>query len=221
MFGVKVRIRGDHACFTRPEFKGERVSYDVPTPSALKGILEAIYWKPAIAWHIDAIHIMRPVRFETIRRNEVAKKVPPVAPYMKSGKPLHLIVEEERTQRAATILRDVDYYVEAHFTFTKEAYPGNTEGKHLDIFNRRLNKGQTYHQPCLGCREFPAIIEPVDGAIPISPLADTPDGNKSLSWMLFDFKFSESGERTPVYFQANIEKGIVRIPSATSQEVKR
>ena len=221
MYGVRIKIQGEYACFTRPEMKGERVSYDVPTPSALRGILEAIHWKPAITWHIDAIHVMRPIRFESIRRNEVASKVPAVGGYMKSGKPLFMLVEDERVQRGALVLRHVEYYVEAHFTLTDKAGQGDNEGKHLDIFNRRLKKGQVYHQPCLGCREFPAFVEPVEGNIPTSPLAEGPEGNKSLGWMLYDIDFSEAADKAPMFFQANLERGIVHIPPATSPEVKR
>ncbi|MDL2268190.1 type I-C CRISPR-associated protein Cas5c, partial [Desulfovibrio sp. OttesenSCG-928-G15] len=218
---VQIKIQGEYACFTRPEMKGERVSYEVPTPSAIRGILEAVHWKPAITWHIDAIHVMRPVRFESIRRNEVANKVPGVESYMKSGKPLYLLVEDRRVQRGALVLRDVEYYVEAHFSLTGKAGPDDNEGKHLDIFNRRLKKGQVYHQPCLGCREFPAFIEAVSGGIPPSALAEKAEGNRNLGWMLYDLDFSEAANTTPMFFQANMERGIVRIPPLTSPEVKR
>ena len=142
--------------------KVERVSYDVMTPSAARGILEAIYWKPAIRWVIDRIHVLRPIRFENIRRNEVASKIPKnsIIAAMKDGsKPLSLFVESDRQQRAAMVLRDVGYVIEAHFEAVGD--DGTNEGKHLDIFNRRVQSGQCFNQPYFGCREFSVFFEPV------------------------------------------------------------
>ena len=159
-YGVRLWVSGDFACFTRPEMKVERVSYDVMTPSAARGILEAIHWKPAIRWIVEAVHVLKPVRFQSIRRNEVGHKAPAasIRQAMKSGdiSDLLLLVDEDRQQRAATVLVDVAYVIEARFEMTAKAGPSDNEGKHLDSFNRRARKGQCFHQPSLGTREFPA-----------------------------------------------------------------
>lgn len=220
MYGVRLRVSGDYACFTRPEMKSERVSYDVPTPSALRGILEAIHWKPAISWQVDAVHIMRPVTFTNIRRNELGGKIPTrnINEAMKNGGPLSVFIEDDRQQRASLILRDVEYYVEAHFTLTDNAGPDDTPGKHLDIFNRRLAKGQVYHRPCLGCREFPAVVEPAE-SIPQPQIADSPEGNRDLGWMLYDLDYRNN--HSPMFFRAKLDKGVVHIPAPDSPEVRR
>ena len=220
MYGVRLRIFGDYACFTRPEMKSERVSYDVPTPSALRGIVEAVYWKPAIAWRVHAVHVMRPVKFTSIRRNELGGKIPArnIAEAMKKGGPLAAFIEDGRLQRASLVLTDVDYCVEASFVLTDRAGPDDSPGKHLDIFNRRLAKGQVYHRPCLGCREFPAFAEPVEN-IPRSSIADSPEGSRDLGWMLYDLDYKDSCR--PMFFQARLDKGVVRIPEPDSPEVRR
>src|SRR5205823_1490252 len=145
-FGVRLRVWGERACFTRPEMKVERVSYDVMTPSAARGILEAIHWKPAISWFVDRIHVLKPIRFQSIRRNEVAHKIPAgkAKSAMNAGSlsGLHLTIEDERQQRATTLLYDVAYVIEAHFLATPAAGPDDNEGKHLDMFNRRARSGQ-------------------------------------------------------------------------------
>ena len=224
MYGVRLKIFGDYACFTRPEMKSERVSYDVPTPSALRGILEAVHWKPALEWRIDAVHVMRPVIFENIRRNELGHKIPmgSVRTAMKGGgEPLETFIEDDRQQRASLVLRNVEYFVEAHFVLTDKAGDSDNPGKHLDIFNRRLAKGQVYHRPCLGCREFPAFVEPLepDGVIPASPLADLPEGNRDLGWMLYDLDYGQ--DYTPMFFRAKLEQGVLRVPQPDSPEVRR
>lgn len=159
-FGVRLLVWGDRACFTRPEMKVERVSYDVMTPSAARGILEAVHWKPAIRWRVDRIQVLRPIRFETLRRNEVGGKLPTasVVKAMKTRSTRALVksVEDDRQQRAATILRDVAYVIEAHFDLTDKAGTDDTAGKHLAVFDRRARKGQCFHMPYLGVREFPA-----------------------------------------------------------------
>src|SRR5262245_36921832 len=155
-YGVSLKIWGSRACFTRPEMKAERVSYDVITPSAARGIIEAIHWKPAIRWVVDKIHVLKPIRFESIRRNEVGKKASAdtIAQKMAAGtvEGLCLYVDSEnvRQQRAATILRDVAYVIEAHFERTPRAADDDTEAKHLAMFNRRAAAGQCFHRPCLG-----------------------------------------------------------------------
>lgn len=205
--GIKLKVWGDYACFTRPEMKVERVSYDVMTPSAARGILEAVYWKPAIRWVIDRIHVMKPIRFDNVRRNEVAAKIPVkgksgVNAAMKDGKTaLRLYVEDSRQQRAAMLLRDVEYIIEAHFEYTSDA--DRNDGKHLDMFNRRARKGQCFHRPYLGCREFAAFFELVDGDIPKAPFQD----EKDLGWMLHDIDYTKA--MTPVFFRASMENGII------------
>jgi CRISPR-associated protein Cas5d len=211
-YGVRLLVSGDYACFTRPEMKVERVSYDVMTPSAARGILEAIHWKPAILWAVDQIRVLKPIRFESLRRNEVSHKIGAerVEGAVRRGQAdLHLTVddEDERQQRAATVLRDVAYVIEAHFELTPLAGPDESEGKHLDCFNRRARKGQCFHRPYLGCREFPADFrllqdaEPSEGALP----ADQRD--RDLGWMLHDIDFADG--MTPRFFRAEMRDGVV------------
>ncbi|MDD3313217.1 type I-C CRISPR-associated protein Cas5c [Pseudodesulfovibrio sp.] len=215
MSGIKLRVWGDYACFTRPEMKVERVSYDVMTPSAARGILEAIYWKPSIRWVIERIHVMKPIRFDNVRRNEVAAKVPvgSVKTAMKGGdEPLRLFIEDSRQQRAALILRDVEYVIEATFAYTSP--DDRNDGKHLDMFNRRAAKGQCFHRPYLGCREFAAFFEPVEGAIPASSLADEPP--RDLGWMLYDIDYAR--DMAPVFFRPALERGVVEVQAALGRE---
>ena len=152
-YGIRLLVSGDNACFTRPEMKVERVSYDVMTPSAARGILEAIHWKPAMRWIVEAVHVLKPIRFQSIRRNEVAHKVPVGA--MRRAKNavslegLPLIVGHERQQRASTVLVNVAYVIAARFELTDKAGPDDNAGKHLDVFSRRARKGQCFHQPCV------------------------------------------------------------------------
>lgn len=220
-YGVKLLVSGDFACFTRPEMKVERVSYDVMTPSAARGILEAIHWKPAIRWIVEAIHVLKPIRFQSIRRNEVGHKVPVavVRRAEKSGslRDLGLIVEEARQQRAATVLVDVAYVVEARFELTEKAGPEDSEGKHLDMFNRRARKGQCFHQPCLGTREFPARFELIEPGAPLPPAIDVP--SRDLGFMLYDI--DHQADRTSLFFRARLEDGVLRVPPPGSPEIRR
>jgi len=216
-YGIKLRVWGDYACFTRPEMKVERVSYDVMTPSAARGILEAIYWKPTIRWEIDLIHVLKSIRFENVRRNELGSKISAgtVKTAMRDGTtPLSVFIEEDRQQRAALVLREVDYIIEAHFTFTSEE--DNNPGKHLDIFNRRAEKGQCFHRPYLGCREFAAHFQLLNGDVPVSELADDPE--RDLGWMLHDIDFDIV--REPRFFRAKMKNGIISVPPFHSEEVK-
>ena len=207
-FGIKLKVWGDYACFTRPEMKVERVSYDVMTPSAARGILEAIYWKPAIVWEIDRIHVMKPVRFDNIRRNEVLGKIP-LAPVKSafSGKEAVLFKDpnDERVQRASMVLRDVEYYIEAHFNMTGKAGPEDTVEKHYNVALRRMRKGQCFHHPYFGCREFPVQYEFVDGGIPTSELK----GTQNLGLMLWDIDFANN--MTPVFFRAEMDNGVIDV----------
>ncbi len=221
MYGVRLKVWGDHACFSRPEMKVERVSYDVMTPSAARGILEAIHWKPAIRWVVDRIHVLKPIRFQSLRRNEVGSKAPAgkIKTAMNRGslEGLHLLVDEDRQQRASTILTDVAYVIEAHFALTGKADADENEGKHLDIFNRRATRGQCFHQPCLGTREFAAKFEliPAD-----APLPAAIDETRDLGFMLWDIDHAAKG-RPSLLFRAYLDRGIVNVPAPGSPEIKR
>ncbi|MFZ3070466.1 MAG: type I-C CRISPR-associated protein Cas5c [Anaerolineaceae bacterium] len=209
-YGIVIRIQGDYALFTRPEMKVERVSYDVMTPSAARGIIEAVYWKPAIRWVIDRIHVLNKIEFTNIRRNEVSEKIsePSVSSVMKGNlKPLYLNVTEDRQQRASMVLKNVDYIVEAHFEMVPEkSGPGDTPEKHYNIVLRRFRNGQSFATPCLGTREFPAKITLIeDGAIPSSQLV----GTKDLGWMLYDLDFSDPDDIRPQFFKAILQNGVL------------
>lgn len=201
--------------------KVERVSYDAMTPSAARGILEAIHWKPAIRWRIDRIHVLRPIRFETLRRNELGNKLPAgnvtIAMRVGSTEGLRTVVEEDRQQRAATLLRDVGYVIEAHFVLTAAAGPDDTEAKHLAMFNRRAARGQCFHRPYLGTREFAANFELVDDAMPASSLPET-DRNRDLGWMLFDIDYADAS--SPRFFRARLSGGVIEVPPWNSAEIR-
>ncbi|HEX7339928.1 MAG TPA: type I-C CRISPR-associated protein Cas5c [Rhodanobacteraceae bacterium] len=220
-YGIKLHIWGERALFTRPEMKVERVSYDVITPSAARGILEAIHWKPALRWVVDAIEVLKPIRFETIRRNEVGHKLAAgkVRKGIKTGSTAEVVsyVDEDRQQRAATVLRDVGYVIEAHFELTAKAGDGDSEGKHLDIFNRRARRGQCFHMPSMGTREFPAhfaLIESAEGPTPDASL----HGERDLGWMLHDIDFAH--DNTPKFFRARMVDGRIKVPPFDGSEVR-
>ena len=221
-YGVKLKVWGERACFTRPEMKVERVSYDVITPSAARGILDAIHWKPAIRWSVDRIHVLKPIRFESIRRNEVGGKLSPasVAKAMKAGSTSGLAnnVDEDRQQRAATILRDVAYVIEAHFDLTPKAGPDDSVGKHLDIFNRRARKGQCFQMPCMGVREFPAHFQLLEEGDAIPEKHESLQPERDLGWMLHDIDFDKN--MTPRFFRAQMSGGVIEVPPWHSEEVK-
>ncbi len=210
-YGVKLMVWGKYACFTRPEMKVERVSYDIMTPSAARGIIEAIYWKPEIRWVIDRIHVLKEIRFENIRRNEVASKLPmtSISKAMKDGiSPVQLSIENARQQRASLVLRNVQYVIEAHFELTDKDQEGEP-GKHLGMFERRAKKGQCFHRPYLGCREFPADFSWVE-EVPKS----IHTGQRDLGFMLHDIDFADNMQ--PSFFRAVMENGIVE---CSKQEV--
>ncbi|WP_038210602.1 type I-C CRISPR-associated protein Cas5c [Xenophilus azovorans] len=221
-YGVRLKLSGERACFTRPEMKVERVSYDVITPSAARGILSAIHWKPAIAWRIDRIHVLNPIRFESIRRNEVGGKISPAsvakAIKAKSTAGLANYVDEDRQQRAATILRDVAYVIEAHFDLTAQAGADDSVGKHLDIFNRRARKGQCFQMPCMGVREFPADFSLLEEGAPLPGAHDSLRGERDLGWMLHDIDFERN--MTPRFFRAQMVDGVIDVPPWHSEEVR-
>jgi CRISPR-associated protein Cas5d len=209
-YGITIRVRGPYALFTRPEMKVERVSYDVITPSAARGIIEAIYWKPAIRWMIDKIHVLREIEFTNIRRNEVSDKTSTdkALQIMKgSNDPFFLAATEKRQQRASLVLKDVDYIIQAHFELVPEkAGADDSEEKHYNIILRRLRKGQHFHAPCLGTREFAARVDLLeDGALPPSPL----QGVRDLGWMLYDMDFSDPQDIKPIFFKAMMTDGVL------------
>lgn len=226
-YGIRLKVWGDHGCFTRPEMKVERVSYDVMTPSAARGILEAIHWKPAICWVIDAIHVLETPRFQSIRRNEVGSKVPAgkVKSAMKRGdlEGLQLLVDEDRQQRASTVLVGPAYAIEAHFEMTSRADAEDNEGKHLDIFNRRARRGQCFHQPCLGTREFAARFELIEPEAPMpEPIEKTRDLGfgepRDLGFMLWDIDHAAKGKPS-LFFRAVLQDGVMKVPQPGSPEV--
>lgn len=205
---IRLRVASDFACFTRPEMKVERVSYDAITPSAARGIIEAIYWKPEICWVIDRLHILNEIRFMNIRRNEVGVKASADAALtaMKGGEGrLGIFIEEERQQRAATILRDVAYVIEAHVDLLSDEEPVQ---KHYEMFRRRAEKGQCFHRPYLGCREFPCDFEWIEGDPPRGFYAGT--GERDLGYMLHDIDFA--ADMTPRFFRAVVQDGVIHVP---------
>lgn len=229
-YGIRLHVTGDYALFTRPEMKAERVSYDVITPSAARGVLEAIYWKPQLRWVVDRLHVLRPIRFTSVRRNEVASKIPlaPVRAALRAGSGnIGLVIEEDRQQRAALLLRDVAYVIEAHFDVLDHRFERggpelpakDCEGKHLDMFTRRARAGQCFQQPYLGCREFPArfaLLETTD-PLPASALPAA-DRNRNLGWMLHDLVFDQDPKTkavrsaTPRFFAAELKDGVLHVP---------
>lgn len=215
---VRLRVWGDLACFTRPEMKVERVSYDVMTPSAARGILEAVYWKPQIRWVVERIHVLKPVRFTNVRRNELGGVGPAertLKSYMagENSGVLAQVIEDDRQQRAATVLRDVDYLIEAHFDLLDAS---ELVEKHYNMFKRRASKGQCFHHPYLGCREFVAHFDWSEGPPP------EPDpslrGHRELGYMLHDIDFADG--MTPRFFRAELNDGVVQVPPFFSEEVK-
>lgn len=215
-FGIKALISGDRACFTRPEMKTERVSYDVITPSAARGILEAVYWKPAIAWKIDSIQVVNEIRFDTFRRNELASKLSyqnAKAAYSKNV-PVYVDVMADRQQRATMYLKDVAYIVTAHFEMTARAGESDTPEKHYNIALRRLRKGQCFNQPYLGCREFPATVSLVEDGSVESYYQDI--DRFDLGFMLYDIDFNNSME--PMFYRAVMKNGVI---DTSRREVKR
>ncbi|MBR5882477.1 MAG: type I-C CRISPR-associated protein Cas5 [Mailhella sp.] len=211
MKGVRLKVWGEYALFTRPENKAERMSYDVPTPSAARGILEAIHWKPAIRWVVDRIHVLNPITFDSIRRNEVSDKGPSLKKInesLQSGESLSLIIEKKRQQRASLVLRHVAYVIEAHFELTDRAGDLDNDGKHIDIFRRRARNGECFQQPCLGCREFPAYFSLLeDEEMPVSALAD--DAPRDLGLMLYDIDFVHN--KMPMFYRPKLENGIIDV----------
>ncbi len=213
-FGIRLHVWGERACFTRPEMKVERVSYDVITPSAARGLLDAILWKPQIRWVIDRIHVLRPIRFQSFRRNEVGAKISAVNAEraMRAGTTagLGLVVEVNRQQRAATLLIDVAYVIEAHFELTAKAGADDTPAKYIGMFNRRAAAGQCFHRPCLGTREFPADFALLAETDPL-PRSTLPaaDRDKDFGWMLHDIDFASGNVSR--FFRARLADGVLDV----------
>ena len=203
---IKMEVWGDYACFTRPEMKVERVSYDVPTPSAARGMVESVYFHNGLRWIIDRIYVCNPIRFINIRRNEVASKVSKNKILSEAnGKALSYINRREETQqRATTMLRDVHYVIEAHFEMTDQANPSDNPGKFQDIVKRRLRNGQAYMQPYLGCRECTAHFRLWEGGeIPAI------DETRDLGYMLYDMDYSDSKNIQPMFFRTQMVHGVI------------
>jgi CRISPR-associated protein Cas5d len=237
MKGFCLEVSGDYACFTRPEMKVERVSYDVITPSACRAVFDAILWKPAIYWQVKKIEVLAPVKWISVRRNEVGK----VASPRSDG----IFIEDDRQQRAGLFLRDVKYRLHAEFIFVPPEKRGKvfnpvpewlvdseetddlkkpdlrkdeTEAKYAAMFERRARKGQHFHQPYLGCREFAAAVRLVDPAAdPATPIPETRD----FGWMLYDMDYSEPTDIKPMFFRAKMEGGIIRVPLPDNEEVRK
>jgi CRISPR-associated protein Cas5d len=213
-YGIKFRVWGDYACFSRPELKVERVSYDMITPSAARGILDCIYWKPAILWQIDKIHVIKPIEFTNIRRNEVSEtaSLVKVKKAMKTAEPYHIVSSDARHQRAALVLRSVEYVIEAHFALTDKVGAEDTVEKHYNIALRRLRKGQFFSKPFLGTREFPAEFEIVENDCNLSN--SQLSGKRDLGYMLYNVghQTDEKTERycvNPTFFRAILNDGVL------------
>jgi CRISPR-associated protein Cas5d len=198
-----LKVWGDYACFTRPEMKVERVSYDVITPSAARAIFEAILWKPVMTWRVTKIEVLNPIQWFSVRRNEVGAVASP--------RSRGIFIEDTRQQRAGLILRDVAYLLYAHFDLQEDAE--NTPGKFLGMFERRASSGQCFHQPYLGCREFSAHFELIENGVHSTPIDETRD----LGWMLYDRDYDD--QANPLFFRAQLENGILIVPPLN--EVKR
>lgn len=219
---LRLKVWGDNACFTRPEMKVERVSYDVMTPSAARGILEAILWKPAIRWHVEQIDVLKPIRWESVRRNEVGSTMSPRSDGIYVDDP------KIRQQRAGLFLRDVAYTIHTRFELTDKAGPEDTTIKFQEMFLRRAEKGQSFHHPYLGCREFAAHFEPV---FHDKPLPEPIGESRDLGWMLHDLLHDNSSDKNenihfcnevchPLFFRATLDRGRMKVHAFDSVEVR-
>ena len=208
--GVKVRVWGKYALFSRPEMKVERCSYDVITPSAARGILEAIYWHPGMKWRIDKIYVLKPIKFTSVRRNEVKNKVSAskvFEVYNGGNKPLYLSTKEEIVQRASLLLSDVEYVIEAHFEMTERANETDNPGKFKDIIMRRLRRGECFHMPYFGCREFPVNFEIYQEDEVQTAYHEVDE--KDLGFMLYDLDYTDKNNLIPMFFRAVMRHGVI------------
>lgn len=216
---IRLDVWGEYALFSRPEMKTERVSYDVMTPSAARGLLESVYWHPGLKYIIDRIHVCAPIRFTNLRRNEVKATVSArsARTVMERGSgELYLISSQEIQQRAALLLRDVHFVLEAHFDMTDRAAPGDNPGKFQDILKRRIKRGQFYSQPYLGCREFPAQFKLCEE---LPPCPEELRGVRELGYMLWDLDYSNPEDIHPLFFRAALQNGVLNVPLRNSGEV--
>jgi CRISPR-associated protein Cas5d len=215
----RLKVWGESACFTRPEMKVERVSYDVMTPSAARGILETILWKPAIRWVVMQIDVLKPIEWESVRRNEVGTVMSTdnaITAMSKGTGKLGFYVEDHRQQRAGLFLRDVAYTIQAYFELTDRATPEDTVVKFQEMFLRRAQKGQCFNQPYLGCREFSAHFEPIfQDEVSPQPI----EVDSDLGWMLYDMDYGVDPPM-PRFFRASLENGRLKIPPPSSKEVR-
>ena len=216
---ISLEVWGDYACFSRPEMKVERVSYDVITPSAARGLIEAIMWHPGMKWIVTRIRVCKPIRFTNIRRNEVKDVIPfgKVKSVMESGRgELYIATPDSIQQRAAMILKDVHYVIDAHFELTDKAAPGDNAAKFQEMTRRRIEKGQFYHQPCFGVREFPASFRQCEEC---PPCPDELKGERDLGWMLLDMDYSDPANIRPKFFRAVMRNGVIDVPDPRSEGV--
>lgn len=208
-YGFKIEVWGDYALFNRAEFKVERVSYDIITPSAARGLIESVYFKPAILWKIDRIHVYNKPEFTNIRRNEVSVKASSsdIKQLIKGNLNAKGFINTSETiqQRASMVLKNVRYVIEAHFEMTDKVGESDTVEKHYNIALRRLRKGQFFHMPYLGCREFPANFRLIEGDIEASNLL----GERDLGFMLYDIDFSDKDNLQPMFYRPQMVNGIV------------
>lgn len=227
-----IEVWGDFALFTRPEMKVERVSYPVITPSACRAIFEAILWKPAIEWQVKRVEILSPIKWLSVRRNEVGTKLSTRnAQSMMNGKGKNdyaIIIDDNRQQRASLLLKDVRYRIYADFKMTDKAGKADNRVKFVQMFERRAKKGQCFYQPYLGCREFSAHFEYIEldknsqplfesTKINITPIAE----NQDMGYMLYDLDFNTVDDPQPMFFHAQMKDGVISIPDKSSHEVKR
>lgn len=233
-----LEVSGDYACFTRPEMKVERVSYDVITPSAARAVFEAIFWKPAVRWQVRKVEVINPIKWISVRRNEVGA--------VASERTEHLFIEENRQQRAGLFLRDVRYRLHAELVFVPvnqragvtrpvpevlqdvgeieafhQAPRDENPGKYNAMFERRASRGQCFNQPYLGCREFSCgfklITDPAKAALEVPPINES----KELGFMLYDMDFSNPDDPRPAFFRASMNNGVIMIPPWDSEEVHK
>lgn len=210
---LEVKVWGEFACFTRPEMKVERVTYPVMTPSAARGLLEAIFWKPEFQWQVREIWLLNPIRYFSLVRNEVNSRASDRTASRWAEHGGSYFVEDDRAQRHTLALRDVAYLIRAHTDLKPHA--DADEAKYRDIFRRRVARGQCFHRPYLGCREFAANFAEPDGTE--RPL----DLSMELGNVLFDLRYSEDdgGPHIPIFFSANIESGVLHVPSELYEQV--
>ena len=214
----KFEVWGDFACFTRPELKVERVSYDVITPSAARGLIESIFWHPGLRWQIDKIHVLAPIRFQSIRMNEVGEKISGanVLAEMNGGKKTQLVTGDCIEQRNSVVLRDVHYVIEAHFEMTDKAAPTDNPAKFIRQTTDRLKNGRCFKRPYFGCREWDVHFQEWEGEeIPTIP------ESRDLGFMLYDMNYSDPEHITPMYYRPYMENGTITVPDLNSGEVFR